>query len=110
MSQGITHILRNWLVQGLLTWSCAIKALIRCVQELFPNLHILLRILSTIPVTTSTPERTFSVVKRLKTHLSSTMRQDRLTGLAHLHIHREFTLTPEEVMDQFAKENRRIVL
>ena len=69
----------------------AIKALNHCDQDLFPNLHILLRILCTIPVTTSTPERTFSVVKRLKTYLSSTMRQDQLTGLAHLHIHREFT-------------------
>ena len=48
----------------------ALKALVQCDKGLLPNLEILLRILSTIPITTSTPERTFNALKRLKKYLS----------------------------------------
>ena len=88
----------------------ALKALVHCDEGLLPNLEILLRILSTIPITTSTPERTFSALQGLKTYLSSTMNQDRSTGLAHLYINTGFNLTPDEVIDQFATNNCRLVL
>jgi hypothetical protein len=38
-------------------------------EEQFPNIAILLQIAATLPVSTSTPERTFSALKRLKTSL-----------------------------------------
>ncbi|KAJ8882857.1 hypothetical protein PR048_014671 [Dryococelus australis] len=49
--------------------TCAIEALGECNKDLFPNIHKLLKILATLPVTTSTPERTFSTMKHLKTYL-----------------------------------------
>ena len=42
-------------------------------------------------------------MKRLKTYLRSTMTEDRLTGLAMMHIHNEMYLDVNEVIDQFAK-------
>ena len=36
------------------------------------------------------------------------MTQERLNGLALLHINREIELTIEEVIDCFAKENRKL--
>ena len=44
----------------------------------FSEVHILLLIYLTIPVTTATCERTFSVLKGIKTYLISTMTQRKL--------------------------------
>lgn len=44
-----------------------------CNHELFPNLFVLLQIFCTLPVSTATPERMFSCLKRLKTYLRNTM-------------------------------------
>lgn len=51
----------------------ALDALRVCNKEIFPNIHRLLKILCTIPVSTATPERTFSCLNRLKSYLRSTM-------------------------------------
>lgn len=45
----------------------SLKALDDCPEENFPNINMLLRILATLPVSTSTAERTFSSLKRIKT-------------------------------------------
>ncbi|XP_011869841.1 PREDICTED: 52 kDa repressor of the inhibitor of the protein kinase-like, partial [Vollenhovia emeryi] len=76
--------------------TCAIEALGECNQDLFPNIHKLLKILSTLPVSTSTPERTFSSLKRLKTYLRNSMGQERLTGLALMSIHRRIDINTED--------------
>nr|CAH7766499.1 unnamed protein product [Callosobruchus chinensis] len=60
-----------------------------CNREFFPNIHRLLRILPTIPITTTTPERSFSTMKRVKTWSRNKMRNDRLSSLALLSIHWE---------------------
>ncbi|KAF0690597.1 52 kDa repressor of the inhibitor of the protein kinase-like, partial [Aphis craccivora] len=59
----------------------AIDALKLCNSSIFPNVYQLLKILCTLPVSTSTPERTFSCLKRLKTYLRNTMAETRLNGL-----------------------------
>jgi len=67
---------------------------------------ILLQVLITLPVTTATPERSFSTLKRLKTYLRSSMgfgRGERLTSLALIHVHAQTTpVEPVEVVDKFA--------
>lgn len=50
-----------------------LEALRLCKKEMFPNIHFLVQILCTLPVSTATPERTFSCLKRLKTYLRNTM-------------------------------------
>ena len=49
--------------------------------------YTLLQIICTLPVTTSTCERSVSVIRRLKTYLRAAMGQERMSGLALMHIH-----------------------
>ena len=64
----------------------------------FPNILTILKLLAVLPVTTCGCERSISVLRRLKTYLKSTMVQDRLSGLALLHVHRKIELKPEDVL------------
>ena len=83
------------------------SALNHCSNTLFPNIHTLLKILCTLPITTSECERTFSSLKRLKTYTRSTMRQERLSGLALMHIHQRMKLDMEEILNIFARKYPR---
>lgn len=56
-------------------------------STMYPNIRVLLKILSTLPVTTCSAERSFSALKRTKTSFRSAMTTDRLTNLSLLHIH-----------------------
>jgi len=42
-------------------------------NEMYPNIYKLLQILATLPVSTSSNERTFSNLKRMKTYLRNTI-------------------------------------
>ena len=55
------------------------------IQEascMFPNIWVLLKILCTMPITSSSAERCFSALKGIKTPVHSTMANERLTDLA----------------------------
>jgi len=73
----------------------------------FPNIRQLLLILAVLPVTTSTSERSFSSLKRIKSYLRTTMGENRLNGLSLLNIHHHIDIKPEEVIDLFAKQHSR---
>ncbi|XP_025202388.1 zinc finger MYM-type protein 1-like [Melanaphis sacchari] len=75
--------------------------------DFFPNIHSLLTILATLPVTTATAERSFSTLRRLKTYLRNNMGETRLTGLALLNIYRNVDLNVEEIIDRFAMLPRK---
>jgi hypothetical protein len=53
----------------------AIRGLDACDGILYPSVNRLLTILCTLPVTTCTPERSFSTLKRIKTYLRNTTGQ-----------------------------------
>jgi hypothetical protein len=55
-----------------------------------------------MPVASATAERSFSVLKRLKTYIRSTMRNDRLSALGLMHIRRDFAVNLDKAMDVFA--------
>ena len=76
------------------------------------NIYRLLTIFATLPVSIATPERSFSILKLVKTYLRNSMADERLSALAFLHIHKGTTLTtdPEDILPEFAKRNRRIKL
>ena len=76
---------------------------------MFSEVCMLLRILLTIPVTTSTAERTFSTLRRLKTFLRSTMTQKRLNHVMLLHIYKEKTdkIDLTKVATKFVSVNDR---
>ena len=58
--------------------------LVECLSEIegdiFPNLQKLFIISCTLPVTSCEAERSFSVQRRTKTYLRSTMGEERLSG------------------------------
>ena len=72
------------------------------LQDGFPEVYSLIKVAMTIPVTSATAERSFSVLKT-KTYLRSTMVQERLTHLAVLSIERELSknLDLDSVVDRF---------
>jgi len=79
----------------------ALDAYRACNASLYPNPSILLQVLVTLPVTTATAERSFSTLKWLKTYLRSSMRDERLTPLALIHVHAQtMPVEPVEVFDK----------
>ena len=49
----------------------------------------LLKLVLVLPATNATSERGFSSLRRIKTYLNSTMKQERLNGSMVMHIHKE---------------------
>lgn len=76
---------------------------------MFPTLTQVIQISLTIPVSSCSCERTFSVLRRLHTWLRSTMGQERLHNLAILTVEREelSKLNHCQVIDCFAKMKPR---
>ncbi|XP_060845934.1 52 kDa repressor of the inhibitor of the protein kinase-like [Rhopalosiphum padi] len=87
-----------------------LEALDICNKDIYPNIYVLLKVLCTLPVTTSSPERMFSTLKRVKTYLRNTMSENLLNGLAMLAIHKNITIDPEEVINELALKPRRVDL
>ena len=74
----------------------------------YPSIQTLLHIFATLPVTTSTTERSFNALKYIKSYLRFTMNENRLNGLAHLYINRDIELDFADVIDEFSKTNCRL--
>ena len=73
---------------------------------MLPEVHKLLRLYLTVPVTTSTSERLLSALKRLLTYLRATMTEKRLNNCIH-HVLKEITndLDPVQVVRNFIDVN-----
>ncbi|XP_050059737.1 52 kDa repressor of the inhibitor of the protein kinase-like [Aphis gossypii] len=82
----------------------AIEALKKCNRNEFPTMHVLLKILCIIPVTTASIERSFSTLGRLKTFLRNQQGNVRLSGLALMTIHRNIPINVEEIVNMFIKK------
>jgi hypothetical protein len=74
---------------------------------LYPSIDSILCIMLTMPVTSATAERSFSVLRRLKTYVRSTMNNDRLSSLALMHIHRDFSVDLNRVKEKFVSAKTR---
>lgn len=96
-------------------WAAKLQDFIKYPAEAYtltsdlPNVRVLLQIICTLPVTSSTAEHSFSALRRLKTYLRSTMTEDRLNGLAILHVHRDiaYRMSPKEVLEIFGRRHKR---
>ena len=85
--------------------------LLSSMQTAFPDLFALVRAALTIPVSSTTAERSFSALKGIKTYLRSTMSEERLTHLSILSIERDLSkFLDYDKINKFASVSRRITL
>ena len=83
-----------------------VHSLLPAVDKItFPNIFVAFQILGTLPVTSCSCERSISVLRRLKTYLRSTMKEERLNALALLHVHRDIEIDIEAIIGTFARTN-----
>ena len=78
--------------------------------QAFENIKVALLILGTLPITSCECERSISALRRLKNYSRSTMVDDRLNGLALMHIHHEIEPEVNSIIDKFSAGNRRMDL
>jgi hypothetical protein len=85
--------------------------LIECVPhadgDQFPNIRKLFLIGCVLPVGSAEAERSFSAFRRLKTHLRSTMGDERLSGLALMNIHHDMEIDLNIISQTYIKKNNR---
>ena len=79
-------------------------------ESMLPNIHILLRLICTLPLTSSKCEHSTSVLCRLKMYLCSTMGQERMIGLALMHIKYGMELNLDDIINIFAGQHQRRML
>ena len=72
-----------------------VKALKQADSNFFPNLNTILRI-------TCECERSISKLRLVKSMLRTTMVQERMNGLAMLHVHSDLQLDSGAIIDRFA--------
>jgi hAT family C-terminal dimerisation region len=88
-----------------------LSALQQCDRLVFPILYALLNISVVIPVSTATPERTFSALRLLKTYLRNRCSENRLNGLALMYFNSSSAVDVHDVIDRFASMKiRRLIL
>ena len=82
------------------------------LKQAFPTVMFLLSIALTIPISSTTCERTFSKMKLIKTKTRNSMSDSRLSDLCVLAIERDFDVDFEKVIDSFSEKhsNCRILL
>jgi hypothetical protein len=79
------------------------------ILDTFPNVDIALRMYLTLPVANTEGERSFSVLKRVKNQLRSTLGQDKLCDLSLLTIEADLTkdIDFNNTIDDFARMKSR---
>lgn len=81
--------------------------ILNCDIDLYPNIRKFLCIMATLPVSVATAERSFSTLRRIKSWLRSSMVEDRLTGLALLHIHKNVPIDVNDVITRYGRSRKR---
>ena len=78
-----------------------------CDVHSFPNIHRLLLIACTLPITSAEAERSFSLMRRIKTYARSAMCEERFTDLGVLAMHYSDRIPAEEIAKAFVQEHPR---
>lgn len=69
----------------------------------FPDLRLLLQLALTVPVANVAAERSFSCMRRIRTYIRSTMKEDRLSGLANLSMGKSSNIDYDDLVTVFSK-------
>ena len=78
-----------------------------CDADAFPNIHRLLLIACTLPISSTEAERSFSLMKRIKTYTRSTMSEGRFSDLAVIAMHYPERFEVDEICEAFVKAHPR---
>ena len=81
------------------------KALVHADKDFYPNIHTLLSIMATLPVTSCECERPISMLRIIKSQRRLGMGQNHLNNLALLYYHYDIEITPKEVVEEFARQH-----
>ena len=111
------------LQQELHMWKCKWKlveksglpytsseALDHANESMFPNIHILLQLICTFPVTSSECDCSINVLRHLKTYICSTIGQAKVTGLALMHIKYGMELNLVDMINFFSRQHQSRML
>ena len=91
-----------------MTIATALRSAVKKTKSImFPNIHTILRIMLTFPVTTCTCERSISVLNRVKSFNRTTQLDDRLTGLCIIFRYRNVEINWDKIINTFANKNPR---
>jgi hypothetical protein len=78
-----------------------------CNELAFPNIFAALKILAVLLVTMCECERSVSALRQMKTWLRNTMANERLNGLAQMHINDDIQVNVDKVINTFARMHQR---
>ena len=84
-----------------------VECYVKADCDVFPNINMLLRIGCALPVGSAEAERSFSALRRVRTHLRTTMSEERLAGLTLLSIHKSLAIDIDKLIRIFATRNKR---
>ena len=109
--KSLGNELRRWQTM----WQSAEKelpsnlllALGACDVDVFPNIHRLLLIACTLPISSAEAERSFSLMKRIKTCTRSMMSEERFSDLAVIAMHYPERFSVNEICEAFVKAHTR---
>ena len=79
-------------------------ALGACDSRLYPNVHRLLLIACILPITSAEAERSFFLLRRLKTSARSTMAEERLAHLSVIAMHYKDRVPADKVCTKSSTE------
>ena len=82
-------------------------ALGACDEDAFRNIHCLLLIACTLPISSAEAERSFSLMKRIKTCTRSKMSEERFSDLAVIAMYYPQRFKVEEICEAFVKVHPR---
>ncbi|XP_068731307.1 52 kDa repressor of the inhibitor of the protein kinase-like [Montipora capricornis] len=82
-------------------------ALGACDVDAFPNIHRLLLVACTLPISSAEAERSFSLTKRIKSCTRSTMSEERFSDLAVIAMHYPERFEVDKICEAFVKAHSR---
>ena len=82
-------------------------ALGSCDVDSFPNIHCLLVIACTLPITSAEAERSFSLLRRIKPFTRSTLASEHLSDLAVMSMHYGERISVDEIFHAFVQAHPR---
>ena len=83
------------------------KSLVSADPDSFPNIRILLVLGCTLLATSAEAERSFSVLRLIKSHFRSRMADTRFSALTLMKIHYSKHIDSKQIADRFIKEHPR---